>query len=73
MWFYWIIVPLAWLVWHIAFRIRVIGSLFTRPVCPLGKPIPGTIPHKIRISSAIDRRNLLFTVRQKERPAERTN
>ena len=25
MWFYWIIVPLAWLVWHIAFRIRVIG------------------------------------------------
>lgn len=23
--FYWIIVPLAWLVWHIAFRIKVIG------------------------------------------------
>lgn len=24
-WFYWIIVPAAWLVWHIGFRIQVIG------------------------------------------------
>lgn len=25
MWFYWIIMPAAWFVWHLAFRIRVIG------------------------------------------------
>lgn len=25
MWFYWIIMPAAWLVWHLAFRIKVIG------------------------------------------------
>ena len=24
-WFYWIVLPLAWVVWHIAFRIRVVG------------------------------------------------
>ncbi len=25
MWFYWIIMPAAWLVWHLVFRIKVIG------------------------------------------------
>ncbi len=24
-WFYWIVMPLAWLFWHLGFRIRVIG------------------------------------------------